>query len=675
MCGICGFLNIDGDMNIVNEVILRQMTGAQRHRGPDDQGYLCEPGIGLGFCRLAILDLTPAGHQPMSNEDGSVWLIFNGEIYNFQELVPVLEQAGHRFRSRSDSEVIIHAYEQWGTQCLQRFNGMFAFAIWDSRKRSVFIARDRLGVKPLYYWSNGINFAFSSELKALLSLPWVSQRLNLHALQSFLVYEYVPSPESIFTDIQKLPAGHYLEIRLDSSAWGHLTADWRPRQYWDVRFGIDAGEAETKQHSIADYTHELRTLLRAAVARRLISDVPLGVFLSGGLDSSSVVAMMSEISTERPKTFSIGFEEKTFSELEYAEIVARHFDTEHHVEILKPDAHDLILTVAEMLDEPFADASALPTYLVSRMARQHVTVALAGDGGDELFAGYDWYRAQKLASATTDILPAGMRQQLGAFASRIPPTAKKKGLQNITRRFLDGAVLPPEFQHTRWQSFWRGSDLAQLLAIAEEDRERRYPIYRGTSINRAREFDPRLLALFTASGSNLGLDQQQYADIKRYLPDDILFKVDRMSMAVSLETRGPFLDYTLVEFAARLPASLRLHGHSGKYLLKRAMQDILPAQILHRPKLGFNMPYKNWLRRELRELLLDALSPAHLRQQGLFQPRYVQTLIHEHLEGMRDHAHKLWQLLIFQLWAERFHTGPTFAADSLLDERRITAPL
>ncbi len=649
MCGICGLISLDGE-NIVAESAVRRMTAAQRHRGPDDNGYLCAPGIGLGFCRLAILDLTPAGNQPMSNEDRRVWLVFNGEIYNFQELVPSLEHAGHRFRSRSDSEVIIHAYEQWGTACLDRFNGMFAFAIWDGRNRSVFIARDRLGVKPLYYWSNGTNFAFSSELKALLALPEVPRRLNLQALRSYLEYEYVPAPESIFYGIQKLPAGHYLQIQLDGSARGCLTVDWHPRQYWDVHFQ----DLETNERSIDEYAQELRTLLKAAVARRLISDVPLGVFLSGGIDSSSIVALMTEVSTERPKTFSIGFEEKTFSELDYAQVVARHFDTEHHVEMLRPDANDLIPTIASILDEPFADASALPTYLVSRMARQQVTVALSGDAGDELFAGYDWYRAQKLASVSVDHLPRGIREQLSAFASRIPPTSKKKGLSNIGRRFLDGAVLPPEMQHARWQTFWQDDDLAQLLLIPEN--------------GRIRTAGQQFLELFAASGSRNALDQQQYADIKRYLPDDILFKVDRMSMAVSLETRGPFLDYTLVEFAARLPASLRLRGLSGKYLLKRAMRDVLPRQILYRPKLGFNIPYKNWLRHELRELLLDALSSAHLHRQGLFQPRYVQTLIHEHLEGVRDHAHRLWQLLMFQLWAERYLSG--IPASSLLREDR-----
>ncbi len=654
MCGICGFLDLDGE-GTVTEGVLRQMTSAQRHRGPDDEGYLCEPGtgIGLGFCRLAILDLTPAGHQPMSNEDGTVWLVFNGEIYNFQDLVPALEQAGHRFRSHSDSEVIIHAYEQWGAECLQRFIGMFAFAIWDSRKRSVFLARDRMGEKPLYYWSDGVHFAFSSEMKGLLTLPSVPRQLNLRALQSYLSYEYVPSPESIFTGIQKLPAGHCLEIRLDGSARGKQTPDWHPQQYWDIRFQT----TDTGLRSIDDYAYELRALLKKAVARCLISDVPLGLFLSGGLDSSSILAMMTEVSSERPKTFSIGFEEKTFSELDYAQLVAHHFGSEHHVEILKPDANDLVQTIADILDEPFADASALPTFLVSRMARQHVTVALSGDAGDELFAGYDWYRAQKFASATIDYLPESIRQQLSTFASGIPPTSRKKGTGDIVRRFLEGASLPGKMQHSRWQTFWREDDLAHLLTIPENER--------STAI------DPRFLALFAASGSAHTLDQQQYADLKRYLPDDILFKVDRMSMAVSLETRGPLMDYTLVEFAARLPPELRLRGLSTKYLLKRAMGDILPQQILRRPKLGFNIPYKNWLRNELRDLLQDTLSPTHLRQQGLFHPQYVQTLIREHMEGVRDHSHKLWQLLIFQLWSERNLSSET-ASFHLTESQRAT---
>jgi asparagine synthase (glutamine-hydrolysing) len=636
------------------------MMTTQQHRGPDDQGVLCEEGgdaVGLGFCRLAILDLTPAGHQPMTNEDGTIWLVFNGEIYNFRELVPVLEQAGHHFRSRSDSEVIIHAYEQWGTDCLQRFNGMFAFAIWDMRQRTMFIARDRLGVKPLYYWSDGTHFAFSSELKALLTVPWVERRLNMHALQSYLVYEYVPAPESIFADIQKLPAGHTLELCLDGSLQGRVTSELVTRQYWELQFGSQ----DAQRRRVDDYVYEFRELLKAAVARRLISDVPLGVFLSGGMDSSSVVAMMSLVSNEQPKTFSIGFAEKTFSELNYAQIVARHFNTDHHVEILNPDSNTLIHTIASFLDEPLADASALPTYLVSQMARKHVTVALAGDAGDEIFAGYDWYRAQKIAAGSVDLLPDDLRSQLRIFAQHIPPTEQKKGVLNVLRRFLEGATLPREMQQTRWQAFWNDEDLAQLLVGADEQN--------------LQALDPQLLLMFARSGSSHPLDQQQYVDIKRYLPDDILYKVDRMSMAVSLETRGPFLDYTLVEFAAHLPVDLRLRGLSGKYLLKRAMQGLLPEQILHRPKLGFNMPYKIWLRHELRDLLLDALSPARLQQQGLFHSSYVQKLVHEHLEGIRDHAHKLWQLLIFQLWAECYLSGGTEPIGDALPRRQITSSL
>ena len=652
MCGICGVVNLAGEYSI-DESLVQRMIAAQRHRGPDDQGMYCEAGVGLGFCRLAILDLTPAGHQPMTNEDGTLWLVFNGEIYNFQELVPVLENAGHRFRSRSDSEVIIHAYEQWGADCLQRFNGMFAFAIWDMRKRTIFIARDRLGVKPLYYWSDGTQFAFASELKALLALPCISRRLDMHALQSYLVYEYVPAPESIFMDIQKLPAGHTMELRLDGSLQGCVRSTLAPRQYWDVQFAVQ----DTQRRTADDYVSEFRELFKSAVARRLISDVPLGVFLSGGLDSSSIVAMMSQVSSERPKTFSIGFAEKTFSELDYARIVANHFDTEHHVEILKPDSNELMQTVTTFLDEPFADASALPTYLVSKTARKQVTVALGGDAGDEIFAGYDWYRAQKIAATSVDLLPDSLRRQLHAFAQCIPSTEQKKGAFNMLRRFLGGATLPRGLQQARWQSFWEDEDLSQLLL--EPAAKPQFAL------------DPALLTLFAGSGSAHALDQQQYADIKRYLPDDILFKVDRMSMAVSLETRGPFLDYTLVEFAARLPADLRLRGLTGKYLLKRAMQGLLPEQILHRHKLGFNIPYKNWLRRELRELLLDTLSSARLQQQGLFRPSYVQTLVHEHLEGVRDHAHKLWQLLIFQLWAERYLFAEAFQTSDLGPQRRI----
>jgi asparagine synthase (glutamine-hydrolysing) len=637
MCGICGILCLDGRESI-NEGLLREMTAAQRHRGPDDDGYFSEDGVGLGFCRLAILDLTPAGHQPMTNEDGTIWLIFNGEIYNFQELLPTLERAGHRFRSRSDSEVIIHAYEEWGVDCISRFNGMFAFALWDSRARRVLLARDRLGVKPLHYWSDGSYFAFASELKSLLAYERVPRHLNASALQTYLTYEYIPAPESIFQGIQKLQPGHFLEIRLDGSTREQRTGDWHPRKYWDVSFAQSASSSQGRR-SEEDYIQELGALFKKAVARRLISDVPLGVFLSGGIDSSSVVAMMAECSPSRLKTFSIGFEEKSFNELGYARMVARHFDTEHYEELLRPDIAELLHTVADALDEPFADASALPTYLVSQMTRKHVTVALAGDGGDELFAGYDWYRAQQLASASFDRLPAAIRQPLSALARGIPPTARKKGVFNMARRFLDVADLPIEMQQTRWQTFWRAGELAELLTTGSQERI-------GTP-------DLRILDLFNASGSRNPLDQQQYADIKRYLPDDILFKVDRMSMANSLEARGPFLDYTLVEFAARLPAHLRLHKMVGKYLLRQMIQSKLPHEIMHRPKLGFNIPYKLWLRKELRGLLQDALAPDRIQQQGLFEPVAIQKLVSEHMRGTRDHAHKLWQLLMFQLWAER----------------------
>ncbi len=638
MCGICGVLHLGGEQTA--ESLPRAMVAAQRHRGPDDEGYLCVPGASLGFCRLAILDLTPMGRQPMANEDGTVWLIFNGEIYNFRELVPLLERRGHMFRSHSDSEVILHAYEEWGTDCVRRLNGMFAFAICDRRRRRVFLARDRLGVKPLYYWSDGTRFAFGSELRSLLALPFVPHRLSQHALRSYLACEYVPAPESIFAGIRKLSAGHSLTIRLDGAHRGLRTDDWQPERYWELAFMEEGGP----RRSVDEYAEELRELLTAAVARRLISDVPLGAFLSGGIDSSSVVALMAGLSADPVRTFSIGFEEQSFDESDYAQLVARHFATEHHMEALRPDVRELVRTVAASLDEPLADASALPTYLVSRSARRHVTVALSGDGGDELFAGYDWYRAARFAALAADWLPAEARHGLAGLAARIAPSPHKKDLRDISRRLLEGLGQPAALQHARWQVFWRADELARLLAEPAAPPEGAAGAGGG--------FEREMVALLAASGSPRALDQQQYADIKRYLPDDILFKVDRMSMAVSLETRGPFLDYTLAEFAARLPPALRLRGFSTKYLLRRAMRDLLPEAVLHRPKLGFNIPYRNWLRGELKGLLLEALASDRLRAQGIFQPAVVQTLIHEHLEGVRDHAHKLWQLLMFQLWAQ-----------------------
>jgi len=515
------------------------------------------------------------------------------------------------------------------------------------------VARDRFGVNPLYYWSDGTTFAFSSEPKALLTLPFVPRQLNLQALQTYLLHEYVPAPESIFEGIRKFPAAHRMSFRLDGSALGRRSHDWHPEPFWDLRFQ----SSSSSSRSVESYVEEFRELFRSALRYRLKSDVPVGVFLSGGLDSSSIVAMMKQVTSATPKTFSIGYEEKTFNELQYARMVARHFGTDHYEEVIKPDATDLVNTVANFLDEPFADASALPTYLVSKVASQHVTVALSGDGGDEFFAGYDWYRADRLASLSIDHLPPHLRQQLSSWAQHIPPSAKKKGLRNTTRRFLDVALLPSTMEHARWQTFWHDEDLAHLLTIEESQRTRPGEDLMGA----------QLLEYFAASGSQHRLDQQQYADSKLFLPDDILFKVDRMSMAVSLETRAPLLDYRMAEFAARLPRQLRLHGMTTKYLMRRAMENILPEAILHRPKLGFNLPYKNWLRTELRPLLQETLSESHLRQQGLFEPSYVQGLVREHLSGERDHAHKLWQLLIFQLWSERYLTGSRIKQESLVE--------
>ncbi|MBV9230977.1 MAG: asparagine synthase (glutamine-hydrolyzing), partial [Chloroflexi bacterium] len=401
MCGICGLISLDSERD-VPEGLVREMMETLKHRGPNDEGFHGEPGIGFGFRRLATVDLSPLGNQPMCNEDGTIWLLFNGVIYNYVDLMPELKQAGHVFRSRCDTEVVIHGYEEWGSACLERFNGTFSIVLWDRRKRTVFVARDRFGVNPLYYWSDGSYFAFSSEPKALLKLPFVPRELNLQALQTYLMHEYVPAPESIFTGIRKFPSAHRMEFQLDGSALGRKSHDWRPQQYWNLNYQTP----ETKTRSVGDYVAEYRDLFKSALQYRLNTDVPVGVFLSGGLDSSSIVAMLKEVSKETPKTFSIGYEEKTFNELRYARIVADHFKTDHYEEVVRPDVKDLIATVANFLDEPFADASALPTFLVSKLANKHVTVVLSGDGGDEFFAGYEWYRADKIASHSIDHLPA-----------------------------------------------------------------------------------------------------------------------------------------------------------------------------------------------------------------------------------------------------------------------------
>ena len=624
MCGIAGILE---ETRSVDRGALMAMTRTLRHRGPDDEGYHVSAGhgsgprVGLGFRRLSIIDLD-TGNQPISNEDGSVWIVFNGEIYNFPELRAELEGRGHRFKTNADTEVIVHLYEELGERCLDRLNGMFALALWDERRRTLLLARDRFGKKPLYYTDLGARLIFGSELKALLRHPACPRELDFDALTRYLALEYVPTPHAILTGVRKLPGGHFLRRRDGRSS---------VEPYWDLPFHADDGRSEE------DYAEEFRVRFREAVRRRLISDVPLGAFLSGGIDSSSVVAAMSEVMPSRNvKTFSIGFGERSFDESGHARKVAHFFGTDHHEETFTADVMlDLLPRVASFLDEPFADASVLPTYLLSRFTRESVTVALGGDGSDELLAGYPTFQADRIAQLYR--LPRLLHERVVVpLVDRLPVSTANFSLDFKAKRFVGGVSYPPETRHPAWLGSFTPPEQEALLTRAPAD------VYadarRAYAAAPARDRIGRLIYLYA----------------KTYLQDDILVKVDRASMACSLEIRAPFLDVELVDFLGRVPSRLKLRGLRGKYLLKRAMADTLPPGIASRPKKGFGIPVAEWLKGPLREALLDELSPERLARQGLFEPREVERLVQEHLDGRADHRKPLWTLFMFQLWHRHY---------------------
>ncbi|HRQ37292.1 MAG TPA: asparagine synthase (glutamine-hydrolyzing) [Chloroflexota bacterium] len=621
MCGICGIV---GAGQPGQNELLKQMCHTLAHRGPDDEGFYADSETLLGMRRLAIIDLV-TGHQPISNEDKNLWLVFNGEIYNYRTLRAELEQKGHLFITDSDSETIIHAYEEVGPDCVGRLNGMFAFAIWDAQKQSLFLARDHIGIKPLYYWHNGRTLIFASELKALITHPLVPRQISRAALDHFLTLEYIPSPLTIFQDVHKLPPGHWLRFQA-----GQIQIE----SFWKIK-----PQALPSDDNVC--VEMLRDLIQDAVRSQLMSDVPLGAFLSGGIDSSTIVACMSQAMTLPVQTFSIGFGEATYNELPYARAMATQFNTQHTEEILTPDIGPLVEQLAAHLDEPLADFSIFPTYLVSKVAAQQVKVVLSGDGGDELFGGYDTYVAQQL-DRYYRWLPATLRQRtIPSVVGRIPPQSAKKGTINKTKRFVEGAALPATWQHTRWMMFLPESDKGRLYtpemqagvngltAVATIER----------TFQQAAHLDP--------------LSQQQYVDIKTYLADNILTKVDRMSMAVSLEARVPLLDHRIVEFALSLPPHLKIHRGQTKVILRRAMHGRLPDAILNKPKEGFSIPLKHWLGGTLRPLLTDLLSETSIRNRGYFQPETVRQWIDEHLDGRANHSHRLWSLMLFELWLQK----------------------
>jgi asparagine synthase (glutamine-hydrolysing) len=622
MCGICGIVGREP----IDREALARMTSALEHRGPDDEGFFVREaddgiGVGLGFRRLSIIDLE-TGNQPIANEDGSVQVVLNGEIYNFRALRRELEARGHRFRTGADTEVIVHLYEEAGPRCVEQLNGMFAFALWDERRRELVLARDRFGKKPLYYTDLGGSLLFASEVKALLQHPRCPAELDFESLGRYLALEYVPTPRSIFAGVAKLPGGHLLRWR-----------DGRTEveQYWDLRF------TESEDRSEDEIIDEFRARFRDAVRRRLVSDVPLGAFLSGGIDSSSVVAMMVESApVGTVKTFSIGFDEPSFDESAHARAVAAHFGTDHHEEVFTPRVMiDLLPTLADVLDEPFGDASILPTYLLSRFTRESVTVALGGDGSDELLAGYPTFPAERVARyyRLPRLLHDGVVELI---ADRLPVSTDNFSIDFRVKRFLRGAASPAETRHATWLGSFSPEEQAHLLVHRPAD-----------------PYAEQRLALAAAPAGDW-LQRLIYVYAKTYLQDDILVKVDRASMACSLEVRAPFLDVELVDFLAGLPSRLKLRRFETKHLLKRAMSGLLPPGITSRPKKGFGIPVAEWFKGELREALQDELSPDRIRRQGIFQPAEVQRLVSEHLSGRRDHRKSLWTLFVFQLWHRRW---------------------
>ena len=622
MCGIVGMFHRSGAPPGDWKTVLERMTQTLVHRGPDDQGYFFDDFIALGHRRLSIVDVV-SGHQPMSNEDGSVWLVFNGEIYNFMELRHLLEGKGHEFRTHSDTETIVHAYEEWGIACLERLRGMFAFAIWDAHRRRLFLARDRLGKKPLYYARVGEALVFGSEIKALAACPGFDHALDLEAVSDYLSLLYVPREKSIFRAVRKLLPGHYLLAD---------TEQYQVHRYWDVDFTPAVHDGETAARSLAE-------LLRESVALRLRSDVPLGAFLSGGLDSSAVVGLMAQTAEEPVVTASIGFPEQPFDELPFARIAAQAFHTDHHEQVVTASAVSALEDLTWYYDEPFGDSSAIPTYYVSKLAREHVTVALSGDGGDESFAGYRRYYFDVRENKVRSIVPAGVRQPLFGLIGAVYP--KGDFLPQVFR----GKAFLSNIARTPWEAYLHsvsGINEADKVRLLNPDVRRALDGYRTADL---------FADLYRAASGPDALSRILYIDFKTYLPDDILTKVDRASMANSLEVRCPLLDHAVVEYAASLPSRMKLRGSRSKLILKEAVRDFVPAAILRRRKMGFAMPVATWLRRELRPLVEEeVLRPRH----ELFDPDTIRQMWREHLAGTRERTTELWGVLIFNLWHKRF---------------------
>jgi asparagine synthase (glutamine-hydrolysing) len=646
MCGIVGMFDTRGGREIDRQLLAR-MNETQHHRGPVEGGLHTEPGLGFGHRRLSIIDLS-SGQQPLFNEDHSVVVVFNGEIYNFQSLMEELLQLGHTFRTHCDTEVIVHAWEQWGEACVQHFRGMFAFAVWDRNKKTLFLARDRIGIKPLFYarLPDGL-FVFGSELKSLLAVPALSRDIEPCAVDEYFAYGYVPEPRTIFKDVFKLSPGYSLTLKVGDSAC-------HPKKYWDVPFKMHApaSEQETEQ--------ELIVRLQETVKSHMVADVPLGGFLSGGVDSSAVVAMMAESMNTPVNTCSIAFNDPAYDESAFAAKVAARYKTDHHTETVDKDDYGLIDTLAQLYDEPYADSSAIPTYRVCELARKRVTVALSGDGGDENFAGYRRYRYAMAEQGVRSMLPMALRKPLFGFLGNLYPKADwaprifraKTTFESLSRDLVEGyfhgvSLMPDRVRNQLFSDAFR-RNLQGYRAIE---------VMRGHAANAPTD-DP--------------LSMVQYLDMKTYLPGDILTKVDRASMAHALEVRVPLLDHQFVEWVSGLPPSLKLHGGEGKYIFKKSLESRLPDDILYRPKMGFSIPLASWFRGPLKQRVRDALLGPTLTETGIFNTVFLTDMVEQHLSGRSDHSAPIWTLLMFEAFLRNVLDTPV--ADDNISALQTPAP-
>ena len=627
MCGIAGFTFFK-ELDIDLQATIEKMTSMLIHRGPDEAGTYCDHGVALGSRRLSIIDLT-SGKMPIHNEDRTLWIVFNGEIYNFPELRENLVAKGHTFTTQSDTEVILHLYEEYGTGCVSKLNGIFAFALWNKQSQTLFLVRDRLGIKPLHYCEYAGGLIFASELKAILQHPLVEARLNLDGLNKYLTYEYVPAPHSMFQGIKKLKPGHWLVYSRGKT---------EVQQYWDIpldEMGISYKREE-------EHAEELLHRLREAVRMQLISDVPVGVLLSGGLDSSAVAVLAAQAAPGQIQSFSIGFQEPFFDETHYSQKMARMIGTQHHHQVFNSQKMlEVIPQVFAMLDEPLADASIIPTYLLSKMTSQFVKVALGGDGADELFAGYPTYQAHKLVTYYS-VLPYKIRDLINRIAQHLPVSYKNISFDFKVKQFLRGMGVSSEIRFFLWMGAFLESEKRELFS----------PELREHCAD-SNPFDD-IIQYVRESKLLKEFERILYLGMKLYLQDDILVKVDRASMANSLEVRVPYLDHTFVEYVAGLPTILKLNGLTTKYILKKAAQDIVPKEIVQRKKKGFGIPLSKWFNGDLKKMLLSYLREERIKHGNLFHYPYIKKLLDEHFSHQRDNRKQLWTLLVFEMWREHY---------------------